>query len=395
MTTNAAATSPVPLVRRALIAAFVLYITFGIPDGVLGTVWPNLRDHFDRTDGAFGLVALCSSVGYAAGSLASGFIGRTVPLGTKVAVAMSTAVIAIFALAAAPTWWIALAGFAALGVGWGYTDAALNAWMAITQGPREMGLLHASYGLGAFLGPLLATAMVADGTGWRPPYVAVGVLTLGAVAFQTAVRSGFVLTPPATAGTELTTAAGDPSRLAGLMILWFGLYVGVEVSVGAWSFTLLTEGRGLSDVAAGIWTAAYWGGLMVGRLGLAAVGHRLLPERTLRRSTAAAAIAAALLWVDPAGLGPLGLPLLGGAFSVMFPVVMGRTPTYLGEDRAERSVGFQIAASALGFTTVPALIGVVADDHGVGWAAPIFLFVVIASGAVWLMIEHEAPAPVG
>ena len=110
----------------------------------------------------------------------------------------------------------------------------------------------------------------------------------------------------------------------------------------------------------------------------------------MRASTVAALGATAWLWADPAGFGALGLPLLGLAFAVMFPVVIGLTPAYVGEDRAARSVGYQIGASALGFTIVPAVIGVVADTHGVAWAAPILLAAVALCGVLWLSIEVAA-----
>ena len=52
-------------IRRAMAASFLLYVVFGLPDDVFGTVWPNQRDHFDRTDGSLGLLVVATSIGYA------------------------------------------------------------------------------------------------------------------------------------------------------------------------------------------------------------------------------------------------------------------------------------------------------------------------------------------
>lgn len=382
-------------IRRALVASFVVYVAFGLPDGAFGTVWPNLRDDFGRTDASLGLLIAATSIGYAIGGAASGPLTERFRVDRMLPVAMTAAVLALAAIAAAPQWWILAAGYLVLGAGWGAADAGVNAWMALTQGPRAMGLLHASYGVGALLGPLLATAFVADSTAWRGPYVVCTVLTALAVLVLLRDRGGFVA-----AGTAAEIAAQDggvvgSTRLQGLMIAWFAVYVGVEIAVGAWSYTLLTEGRGYADGAAGLLTAAYWGGLMAGRFLLAAIGHRMSPEPMLRISTLAATAAAALLWAEPGGIGGLALPVIGFAFSAMFPVVMGRTAVYLGEARATRAVGYQIAATSIGAFTLPALIGVLADRVDVGVTGPVALVSIVVLGGLWLLIEQSAHAELG
>jgi fucose permease len=386
-------TAPMPpeqaLIRRALIASFVLYAVFGLPDGVFGTVWPNLRDDFDRTDSSLGLLILATAVGYAIGSVSAGHLSERFGTGRVLPVAMTVAAGALGLVAAAPGWWFAMLGYALLGTGWGFADASVNAWMALTQGPRQMGMLHASYGVGAFLGPLLATSFVAGGTAWRAPYVACMALTVIAVITLIRARPGFVA---ATTTQEIADRAGTApgsNQLLILMVTWFSIYVGIEVALGSWSYTLLTESRGFSDVAAGILTASFWGGLMAGRFVLAAAGHRLHPEQTLRISTVTALFATAILWADPLGVGGLTLPLIGFTLSAMFPVVMGRTAVYLGEERATRAVGYQIGATSIGFTALPSLIGLLSDRHGVGVAAPVVLAGIIVMGGIWMMIETE------
>ncbi|MEQ8842892.1 MAG: MFS transporter [Acidimicrobiales bacterium] len=375
-----------------MVASFVLYAAFGLPDGVFGTVWPNLRDDFGRSDGSLGLLIVAISVGYAVGGFASGHLTDRFTVGRLLPASMTGALVALVMVAAAPEWWVVTVGYLALGVVWGLADSGVNAWMALTQGPRAMGMLHASYGIGAFLGPLLATPFVADGIAWRGPYVACAALTAVSVAVVLRFRDGFgAARVSASISAQDTAMIGSP-RLGALMVAWFSLYVGIEVAVGSWAYTFLTESRGFSDASAGIVTAGYWGGLMGGRLLLASVGHRTPPERTLRLSTAAAALAVVVLWADPAGVGGLSLPVIGLTFSAMFPLVMSRTAVYLGEARATRAVGHQIGASSVGAIALPALIGVLADRRDVGVTAPVTLVSVVALGVLWWSIERVAQA---
>lgn len=374
-------------VRRAVAATFVVYIVFGLPDGVFGTVWPNVRDHFDRSDGDLGLLILATAVGYAVGGVSSGTIAARFGIGPPLSVAMSTAAAAIALVVLAPAFWVLATAYVVLGVGWGLTDAGINAWMALTQGPRAMGALHAAYGVGVFLGPLLATAFIAHGTAWRGPFVVVLPLTLLSVGALLAARQGFADAPTS---AEIA-GGGEPlhaTRALRLLITWFSLYVGVEVAVGTWAFTLLSEGRGTSEALSGVLTSLYWGGLLAGRVALAAVGHRVSPEPLIRFSIIGAFLAATLLWIDPGGAGGLALPLVGLSLSTMFPVAMGRTAVYVGEARAVRAVGYQIGATSIGFAALSALIGLLADAHGVGVAAPAIVVSIAVLGAIWVVLER-------
>ena len=375
--------------RPALLIALLAFVMLGLADGVLGTVWPDLRDNFDRTNASFGLIFTSWSGGYLVASAASGHISDRHGIGSTLSAGTAIAVVGLVAVATAPLWGMVLTGFVVLGLGNGLTDATANAWVAITAGAREMGALHTAYGFGASGGPLLATAFVANQASWRLPFMVLIVMQVGVAAMVSRCRSGYQTSPP-------TVERGNGSSnhrsklVAVVLLIWFGLYVGVEVSIGQWSYTVLTEGRGVGEVAAGVLAASFWIGITVGRMGLAAVGHRLDPERGMNHASLGSIIAATILWLDPGGLGGLALPFLGLCFSVMFPLVVLVTPRYLDGLRAQRQVGYQLASASLGAIVIPASIGILADDHGVDIAVPVSVAIVIAMTALWATLRREA-----
>ena len=61
-------------------------------------------------------------------------------------------------------------GTVLFGFGFGALDTVLNAHAARHFGARDINWMHASYGLGATIGPLLATALLAGGRSWRQTY---------------------------------------------------------------------------------------------------------------------------------------------------------------------------------------------------------------------------------
>ena len=372
-----------------MLASFALYVTLGLPDGVFGTVWPSLRDDFGRTDSSFGLLILCSAVGYTCSSIGAGHLTQRYGTGVVFRNASFAAVLGLGLLSAAPTWWASMLAILILGAGWGLCDASVNAWVALTQGTREMGLLHAAYGVGAFLGPLLATPFIVSGDLWRGPFMVIcglGAVLVGVIA---TARTGFDSAPVSSEVAGSPAPARGSHQLLGLLIVWFLIYVGIEVTVGQWSYTLLTESRDYSNVAAAALVAGFWCGLTLGRFLLAGFGDRFSPERVLAAAIAVTALSVGFFWADPGGAGALALPVVGLSLASMFPLVMGRTAVYLGEARAARAVGYQIAASSVGFVVIPASVGVLADYHGVGVALPVAFAATCVLALLWFLIQLQ------
>jgi fucose permease len=357
----------------------------GLVDGSLGVVWPTMRRTFHRPLADLGVLALAGTALYLAGSASVGWITARMDTGRLVLVATVISGASLTAWATAALWPLVLGAFAILGLSRGLIDGGLNAHIALHGGVRRLGLLHASYGGGATVGPLMVTVVLAVGAGWR---VAIGITSATACGFA-ALAWLLVHDWPGdrrTTGDELAVieATPPPSALAlPMTLLTFVVYTGVEAATGAWAYTLLTEGRGVSRGAAGAAVAAYWGALTVGRLGLGALGHRVDPVAVLHASCALTAAGLLLLWADPGGAGIAGLPLAGLGLAAMFPVLIALAPDRMGPDRAPRAIGLSVGMAAIGGPVFTAIAGLIAEGSGLeSLAAALF------AGSVLLTAVH-------
>lgn len=379
----------VPTLFALTIGVFAL---FGLADGAVGTAWPSIRDGFDRTDSSFGLIFVALSGGYMIGGLGSGHLADRIGTVTTITVGVAISTLGLGLLAISTAWWIVLAGFAALGLGNGFADASGNTWVALNFGPRHMGMLHAAYGVGASIGPVMMSFFIVAFDWWRGSFAVVAVIQLAVLAMLWRRPDDDVHGSAMKEEGFLTSRVASPRRVTAELVSWFALYVGVEVAAGQWAFTLLSEGRDYGYRVATALTAGYWIGLAAGRFGMAALGNQINPERLLWEVSLLAVAASGFLWADPLGIGGFAIPILGLAFSVMFPLAIGRTPHYLGSERTSRVVGYQFAGSAVGAIALPALIGVLADSHGVDVAPPAILATVVVMTVLWAMIRNEAQA---
>jgi fucose permease len=368
-----------------------LFVTLGLPDGALGVAWASMRGSFDRSLGDLGVVLALNTVGYLAGSTSAATAARRIGTPRTMTASTAVAAAAMALWVATGSWMVLLVAALVLGVSRGAIDAGMNAYVALHGGVRRLGVLHGSYGIGTSLGPLLVLASLATGT-WRPAWIAIGALDL--VIAVLGWRWRHLWPPDITVAPPSATEDAGPRRSALVVpvtMLCFAVLVGAEFSTGTWSYTLLTDGRGMDDTPAGLWVASYWAGLTAARFALGAVGDRFGRVALLHGSCALALAGVLLLWWDPAGLGVLGLPIAGVGFGVVFPTLVALMPDRLGAHRSSAVIGWSVAAASLGGTAVAALAGALADRYGAAVLAPTLVIVTALLGALHLALVGLAP----
>ncbi|QDY07522.1 MFS transporter [Micromonospora sp. HM134] len=427
-----------------LLLAYLAFVSLGLPDGLLGVGWPSISAEFGVPTGAVGLVLTAGTIGYLTSSVLAGFTLARLGVGRLLAGSTLLASLALTGYASAPALTVLIGCALVLGLGSGAIDSGLNAYAAGAFGPRHMNWMHAFFGLGVAIGPLVMTAMLSTGAGWRWGYAVTA-------AAQLALATAFALTvgawrdraggPPPSAPVDRTVGArpddtvvapaGRPGPVDGpagakrvgsvddatgagrggsvddaavpagvrigetlrLPAVWFGalafaVYVAIEVSAGLYAFLLLTEGRGLPDAVAGLSVSGYWGSLFVGRVVQGLVAERLGTTRVLRGSLLGMAVGAALIALPaPGWVTVLGLVVLGFAAAPVFPLLTLSTAERVGREHADRVIGVQIGAAGIGAALIPAGLGVLLGDTSVRLLGPVLTVLAVA-----LLVAHAAAA---
>ena len=362
-------------------------MSLGLPDGVLGVAWPSIRRTFDLPLSGLGALLVATTTGYLAASTASGALVMRLGVGGLLLASSLVMVASLSTFALAPAFFAILVAGAFAGVGGGAIDAGINAFAATSLSPARTAWLHAFWGLGATLGPLVVTAVLAAGLSWRWGYAVIAlVLASMAVVFAItrdawpAVVSVDAASPR---GPTLVDTLRRPVVVAHVAI--FFLYTGLEAAAGQWMYSLLTEARAVPAVVAGVWTAVYWGGLCAGRVALASLLRATPIERVLRMTLAIASLAAILIWLgDDSTLAVVGIAALGLSLAPVYPLLVSATPRRVGASHAAHAIGAQVAAAYLGVATLPGVAGVIARTWGLETLGPALTVMACA-----LFLLHE------
>jgi fucose permease len=375
------------------------FVILGMPSGLLGVAWPSVRETFGVSLDAVGALLIVGTIGYLLSSFTSGPIISRIGIGTLLTISSAIAGVGLLGYTLAPSWWILVALGLLAGIGGGAIDAGLNTYFATNHSASLMNWLHASFGLGATVGPIVMTAVLNAGQSWRWGYVIVGILQMGLAVCFGITLSRWRLTGPGDGSdpqsTETDTnlpanrpTSGDTLRLpaAWLGIVLFFMFTGVEITAGQWPYTLFTEARSVAPATAGFWVSVYWGSLTVGRILLGVFVDRLGVIAVSRACMLGTVLGSACIWWNTADIVSfLGLALIGFSVAPLFPSQISITPQRVGTGHAANAIGFQVAAASLGIASLPGLAGVLAENAGLETIGP---FLLVISTATLLL--HEA-----
>ncbi len=163
----------------------------------------------------------------------------------------------------APTWPIALAGGAILGLGDGLIVAALHILMTVTSRnvPRAINRLNLYFAFGAVAGPLWSGAVLALSDERWIAYAGIAA----------AAGAALVLLLAASAPIHERIAEDAEFRLPGNPTAWIMgavlfLYVGAEFGLGSWVSAYARESAGSGVFEGALLTSGYWAALMCGRI---------------------------------------------------------------------------------------------------------------------------------
>ena len=161
-----------------IVLAYIAFISLGMPDGLFGVAWPSIRENFALRLDSAGAFFFAGTAGYMLSSFFSGKIIARLGVGGTLAASCVLTASALLGYTFAPFWWTMVALGVASGLGAGAIDAGLNTYVASHFGEGLMQWLHASYGFGVTLGPIIMTAGLNFFNSWRFGYRMVGIAQL-------------------------------------------------------------------------------------------------------------------------------------------------------------------------------------------------------------------------
>src|SRR5581483_7893802 len=141
-------------------------------DGAFGVVLPSIQAHYHADKATIGLLFLTTIAGYLLGSFNNGPLLEKLGRQRFLMLGALTFLLGAGIISLMPPFLLLLPGYLILGCGVSLLDPGLNAYITSLPGSTSrLNYLHAFYGAGAWLGPLLASAWLAQHWSWNSVYI--------------------------------------------------------------------------------------------------------------------------------------------------------------------------------------------------------------------------------
>ena len=382
--------------RWQISLAFFAFIVIGANDGAIGVLIPSISGHYHVDKAIVSWLFLCSSAGYLLTAFNSGFLVKKLGLRHFLMLGVSALIVAAFSISIVPPFALLTLPFFLAGFGIAALDTGLNAYIAsLPHSATRLNYLHAFYGAGALLGPIIASTILVVGLTWNYVYSLWLILSLffffGVLWAFRQQDTG----PDSQAQDDIqgqTSSMGNVLRLPIAWIVAFFLffYVGAEVSLGIWSYSFLIEQRHQPVLFSAWVVSGYWIGLTLGRIVLAKLVSWLSERVAIQICVIGAMLGICLTWLIPSGItSAIGLCLTGFCLGPIFPTTIALLPQLFAKRLLATAIGLVIGLACLGGTLFPWLSGNLAQAFGIWIILPHAIALTVMMFLLWMLVQLQ------
>ncbi len=377
--------------------AFFGFALVGLSGGATGVLLPSLSAFYHVGDATLGLLFLVSSLGYFLSALSSGLLTERLGLRWLIGIGAITMLLGQLGFGLQLPFSLLFLARLLIGFGAGIIETGFNIYiLALPRHTTLLNYLHAFYGVGALIGPLFASTILALLWGWHTVYLLLVLVTLPLLfgvgllfdfprSLSTAQDKG------ATASTNVLSATLRVP-MVWLVCLFLLFYVGIEVSLGNWGYSFLLEARHQGTVQAGWIISGYWLGLTLGRFLLQSLAERvgIGTKQLMFLCIGGIAIGLLLIWVFPfAAFAAIGFCFIGLSVAPIYPLTIAIAPKLVPARLGSSTVGVLVSISIIGLAIFPWGAGILAQTYGIWTLLPYTLALTALILAMWGYLARQ------
>ena len=366
-----------------LVIIAISYMGVGLPDSVLGTVWPAVYEDLSLPISLGGYIGLTVSFFTMLSCLMSTRLTKRFGTGTVAVVSTALTALALMGLSLSQNVIYFFLLSIPLGVGAGTIDSALNGFVALYCSSSQMSYLHCFYGLGVTLSPFLISLCLSDNNNWRKAYLTVGLV-------QTVITLILLIALPHWKKKEKISIEKEeaPTKVLStkellkmpsvvISCVVFFIICACEYSAGVWSSTFFAEYKGFTPDKSAKTAMLFYVGMTIGRFVSGLLGKKLKSLQILKICTGVLLLSSIVIALPlPSYVAAFGLLLFGFGMGPTFPNLSYLVPSLFGRDISQSVIGIQLASTYLGIMIMPPIFGILAERVSAG-LFPYFLFILM------------------
>lgn len=371
---------------------YLCFISFGLPDSLLGSAWPVMHLEIDVPMSYAGIISMVISVGTIISSLLSEWLVRKFGAGKITAVSVLLTAVGLFGFSVSDRFWMLILFAIPYGLGAGGVDSVLNNYVALHYKPQHMSWLHCMWGVGASASPYIMSFALIKLDNWNYGYLIVSVIqaVLTFIIFIS-IPLWKKNSPADSDGTQVVEYTPLKTReivsIPGAVpyFITFFAYCGLELTTSLWASSYLVQSKDISPELASGFASLFYIGITAGRLvnGFLAMKYN---DRFLIRLGLGIIFVGIVCFMIPFGsvFALAGFIIIGLGCAPVYPCIIHMTPVLFGRDKSQAMMGIQMASAYFGFLLMPPVFGFVAEHITIS-LFPAYLMIWL----VTMVVMHE------
>lgn len=350
-----------------LAVIYLAFISLGLPDSLLGSAWPVMRQEFGLPISYMGLVSMIISGGTILSSLMSERLTKRLGTRTVTVISVFLTAAALFGFSTAKSFLPLCLWSVPYGLGAGAIDAALNNYVSIHYNSRHMSWLHCFWGVGTIVSPYIMSFALAHST-WNSGYrtVALMQLCIAGVLLITLPLWNIHKKDVAEAGSNKIIGIKGTLKIKGVPCLLLGFfgYCAAESTAMLWTSSYLVGVRNIPEKTAAAFASLFFIGITAGRFISGFISDKLGDRNMIRLgfSIAICGVICILLPVETNIFALGGFLVIGLGCAPIYPCIIHSTPANFGADNSRAIIGVQMASAYIGSTFMPPVFGLIANN---------------------------------
>lgn len=361
---------------------YLIFISLGLPDSILGVAWPSMNGDFHVAASSAGIVAMVVSIGTILSSFQTNRMIQKIGVGNLIVCSIFLTVLGLCGFSFSQNFFFLILSAIPLGLGAGAIDTAVNDYVALHYKAHHMNWLHGFWGIGATLGPIIMGFYLKN-QNWRGGYLVLASLQFLLVVVVFLSRKQWKQPRQVAETGELQDSLLTLIKQSGVVfsLICFIFYVGIEACMGLWGSSFLVKVKDIPVSTAAFITSSYYASLTVGRLAAGFFTFFLASRTLLYLSELLLLIGVVCLSLGSGNFAVLGFVFTGLGSAAIFPTMLHETPERFGTKNSARIMSLQLALAYTGTTCLPPLLGFLADRFSLA----IFPYLLFLFGLVLLL----------
>lgn len=379
-----------------LAVIYLIFVSLGLPDSLLGSGWPKMQVEFGVPSSYAGYVFMMISAMTIISALLSPKLIQRLHVKWIVTVSIMLTIFGLLGFSFCTQYWMLLVCAIPYGLGAGAIDAAMNHYVANNYSGAVMNFLHCFYGVGAIISPYLM-ALAIKVAHWNEGYRWTAFLQIGILLVVISSWSLWQQNDSKADESKIDSAGiKETIKQPGVMatLLAFFAYSAGEATCFLWVPSYFAGTRtGISSELVASFGSLIFGGLMLGRLIAGFIANRLGDRRMIRSGTMMELIGILLTALPIKGylVAAIGFLIIGIGMGPIYPSIQHMAPINFGKRYSAAVIGLQMAFAYTGSTFMPTVFGILQQKLGI-WIMPLYLLVFAGLSFALLELSYRQEA---